>query len=120
MRRACHAPQVMLSSRWVGRTVLVAEPSGAIGAVRIVVPVGARARVSATIPGVAMVDIATPAGRGIGPSDSCRRRGRVESCTQAEEACPMPPGRWHVRLDSYRGPAGEIRFEMAFPRAGAG
>lgn len=90
----------------------VSERAGAIRLLRVTVPHGTRARITGTIPQVAGVSISTPRQRN-DPSETCRRRGVSDVCTQAEEACPMPPGTWHFRLHKLAGPAGEVRLEFA-------
>jgi hypothetical protein len=89
----------------------VSEPAGAIQLLRVTVPHGTRARITGTIPQVAGVSISTPRQRS-DPSESCRRGGGTNLCTQSEEACPMPPATWHFRLHKLSGPAGVIRLEF--------
>jgi hypothetical protein len=89
----------------------VSEPAGAIQLLRVAVPHGTRARITGTIPQVAGVSISTPRQRS-DPSESCRRRGGINVCTQSEEACPMPPATWHFRLRKLSGRAGVIRLEF--------
>lgn len=108
-------------ARWQSRSVQVAsgetikrfdlaEPAGVILLLRIVVPHGARADVTGVIPQLAGVSISTP-DRTIA-SETCQRRGAVDVCTQAEEACPMPAATWHFRLDKLAGPAGVVRLDF--------
>ncbi len=88
----------------------VSEPAGVIWLLRVIVPHGTRAKLTGAIPRVAGVAISTP--RSTVPSETCQRRGVVDVCTQAEEACPMPAATWQFRLHKLAGPAGEIRLEF--------
>lgn len=107
--------------RWVsiripaGRTVRqfqLSEPSGVIRVFSLTLPVGTHGRVTATIPALAGVQMSVPSSRI--PSETCRREGAAERCTQSEEACPMPAADWHFRLN-LTGPAGSVhlRFVVA-------
>ncbi|MGH2875272.1 MAG: hypothetical protein ACRDNJ_10160 [Solirubrobacteraceae bacterium] len=89
----------------------LSEPAGAVRLLRLVAPQRTRVKITATIPGIASVSIAAPRPSS-DPSESCRQRGRVELCTQAVEACPMPPATWRVRLRKLAGPAAKLRFEF--------
>lgn len=88
----------------------VSEPAGVIRLLRVTVPHGMRAKLTGAIPQVAGVAISTP--QSTVPSETCQRRGAVDVCTQAEEACPMPAASWHFRLHKLVGLAGEIRLEF--------
>jgi DNA-binding beta-propeller fold protein YncE len=88
---------------------------------RVTVPHGTRADLTGVIPHLAGVGISTP--RSTAPSETCGRRGAVDVCTQAEEACPMPAATWRFRLRKLAGPAGEVKLEFVVarppPRRGA-
>lgn len=88
----------------------LSEPAGVIRLLRIVVPRGTRADMTGVIPQVAGVSISTPSST-IG-SETCRRSGEVDVCTQSEEACPMPAAIWHFQLHKLAGPAGVVRLEF--------
>lgn len=90
----------------------LSEPGGAIRLLRVTVPQGTRAQLTAVIPGTAGVGISVPRGR-VDSAEVCRRAGAVDVCSQSEEACPMPPATWRFRLRKLAGPAGEIRIEFA-------
>jgi hypothetical protein len=87
------------------------EPAGVMLLTRITVPHGVHAYVDATIPDVGGTRFSTALER----SDSalaCRRAGAYEVCTQQQEWCPMPAGRWRLHLVKTSGPAGLIRVDF--------
>lgn len=86
----------------------LSEPSGVIQLLRITVPPGTRANLTGVIPHLAGIDIRAP--------QSCQHRGKVDICTQPEEACPMPAATWHFRLQKLAGPAGKIRVRFIVSR----
>lgn len=88
----------------------VAEPAGVIRLLRVSVPHGTHAELTGAISRVAGVTISTA--HSAIPSESCHRRGPVDICTEAVEACPMPAATWHFWLRKLDGPAGEIRLEF--------
>jgi len=88
----------------------VSEPAGVIRLLRITVPNGTRADITGVIPGVAAIGISTP--QRFIPSETCQRRGGVDVCTQAEQACPMPAATWQFRIDKLAGPAGQVRLDF--------
>jgi hypothetical protein len=92
------------------RSFSLRERSGVILLNRLTVPHGVLAYVDAQIPGVAGAGVSSVARRN-DPSLSCRRRGAVDVCTQAEEWCPMPRATWRFRLVKLSGPAGTVRFD---------
>lgn len=101
------------------RRFTLRERSGVILLSRLTVPHGVRARVDATIPGVAGTGFSTR--RPNDPALVCRRRGSFDVCTQQQEWCPMPAAIWRLRLVKESGPAGPVRvdFVIAAPPAGA-
>lgn len=88
----------------------VAEPAGVIRLLRLTVPHGTRADLAGVIPEVAGIAISTP--RSTGPSETCHRRGVLDVCTQAEQACPMPAATWQFQLRKLAGPPGRIRLDF--------
>ena len=105
-----HARSIHVPGGATTRRFQINEPDGVIQLLRITVPRGTRATLTGAIPRFAGVGIRTPQSNP--PWEACRRRGRVEICTQPEEACPMPPARWQFRLRKTAGPAGEVRVEF--------
>jgi hypothetical protein len=108
-------PQARTIRTGAGATVKrfeVSEPAGEIKLLRVTVLHGVRVRITGTIPKFAGVSISTSR-PGNDPSESCRRQGGAEVCTQAEEACPMPMARWHFQLHKLAGSASEVRLEFA-------
>jgi hypothetical protein len=93
------------------------EPGGVIRLLRVVAPHRTRATVTAVIPHLANVSISTP--DNTIASETCERRGAVDVCTQAEEACPMPAATWRFRLTKLAGPAGVVRIEFVIRQARA-
>jgi hypothetical protein len=91
------------------RTLWLRRPAGVVLLSRMIVPRGTVATVSAEIPGVAGVAVAT-ANR---VPNTCRPSGRLMVCTRGQEWCPMPAARWRVTLVKRAGPAGTIRFVFA-------
>jgi hypothetical protein len=75
----------------VRKRFLMSEPAGVILLLRLTVPHGTPAVGSGTIPRLAGVRVSSG-------TNSCRRRGSVDVCTQAEEWCPMPATAWHFAL----------------------
>lgn len=95
-----------------GRRVFkVRRPSGVVLLTRLTVTHGIRAWATATIPEVSGVRVATFPDRG-DPLSPCRRRGRFDVCTQAQEWCPMPAATWRILLVKVGGPAGRVRFDF--------
>jgi hypothetical protein len=86
------------------------EPPGVIRLLRLTVRRGTRARLTADIQGVAGISIFAP--RSTLPAETCHGAGSVDVCTQAVEACPMPPATWRFRLNKLEGPAGVVRLEF--------
>lgn len=95
----------------VVRRFTLREPNGFIRLFRLVVPHGVRADVTATIPGLAgvRIDSAPVCTYDVHANPTCRRTGPYDVWTEGEEACPMPPAVWHLRLVKASGPAGRIR-----------
>jgi shikimate kinase len=93
------------------RTFELRERSGVILLNRLSVRPGMRVVVSARIPRVAGVRVASTASPAT-PEATCRRQQGLEICTQGEEWCPMPRATWHVRLVKLGGPAGVARFDL--------
>jgi hypothetical protein len=130
LRHRPHRPRPQIRTIHVaaGPTVKrfdVSAPAGAIKLLRITLLYGTRISLTGTIPSGgrgplpaphgtgrirAIVAISTPRPRD--PSETCRRLGGTDVCTQGEEACPMPPANWHFRLHKLAGPAGLIRLEF--------
>lgn len=92
------------------RRFALVEPAGVIQLLRITMPRGTRVSLTASIPHLASVAMSAPQSQL--PSQACERRGRVDVCTQAEEACPMPAATWRLRLRKLAGPPGEIRVQF--------
>ncbi len=92
------------------RRFALVEPAGVIQLLRITMPRGTRASLTASIPHLASVAMSAPQSQL--PSQACERRGRVDVCTQAEETCPMPAATWRLRLRKLAGPPGEIRVQF--------
>lgn len=101
------------------RTFTFREQSGVIMRDQLTVQHGARVVVDARIPDVAEATVRSWAARD-DPSLSCRRDGRVDVCTQAEQWCPMPQATWYFRLVKVSGPAGPVRLDyvIAAPPTG--
>ena len=93
------------------RRVELAEPGGVILLFRVVAPAGTRAKVAGVIPEMASVSMSVPRVRG-DSAETCSRHGRTISCTEGEEACPMPPATWHFLVHRLAGPAGPIRIDF--------
>lgn len=87
--------------------VLMREPAGTILLFRVTAPRGARVDVTGVIPQTAGVSTWVPRRRN-DPAETCRSRGQSISCTQGEEACPMPAATWRIRLRK-AGRAGWVR-----------
>ena len=92
----------------VRRSFWVREPAGIVLVIRIAVPHGTVASITAEIPGIAGVTVDTRSGSS--PTNACRNAGPVDVCTRGQEWCPMPSARWRVTLSKRSGPAGGIRF----------
>lgn len=92
------------------RQFALVEPAGVIQVLRITMPHSTRVSLTASIPHIASVAMSAPQSRS--PSQACERRARVNVCTQAEEACPMPAATWRFRLRKLAGPPGEIRVQF--------
>lgn len=95
------------------------EPAGVMLLTRITVRHGVHAYVDALIGRVGGTRFSTGYGRP-DPALACRRQGGYDVCTQQQEWCPMPAGRWRLRLVKTAGPAGQIRvdFVVGSPPAG--
>jgi hypothetical protein len=89
----------------------ISEPAGVIRVFRVVAPVGVRVRVTAAISGLAAVSLSIPGSR-VDGAETCTRRAGSISCSQGEEACPMPAATWRFRVRKTSGPAGSIRIEF--------
>jgi hypothetical protein len=101
------------------RRFTMREPAGVMLLTRITVRHGVHAYVDALIGRVGGTRFSTGYGRP-DPALACRRQGGYEACTQQQEWCPMPAGRWRLRLVKTAGPAGQIRvvFVVGPPPAG--
>jgi hypothetical protein len=55
----------------------------------------------------------------VGPASTCHVSESRVTCTVGEEWCPMPAGRWQVRLHKLGGPGGEVTvwFHVGQPPA---
>lgn len=93
------------------RRFAMREPAGVILLTRITVPHGVRAYVDATIPGAGGTRFSTALSRP-DPALACRRVGASDVCTQQQEWCPMPAGRWRMQLVKTSGPAGPLRVDF--------
>ena len=88
------------------RTVWLHEPSGQIRLYRLRAPAGTRVRTTVRLPGLTVpLEIAT---RENGAAGACVRGATQVFCTVSEEGCPMPAGRWRVRISKRAGPAGVV------------
>ena len=72
-------------------------------------PRGDHATLNGTIPGKAIVSIATSAG---GPNPVCSSHRQLTTCTEQVEACPLPAGVWQFRLNKLAGTGGAIRVQF--------
>jgi hypothetical protein len=93
------------------RRFTMQEPAGVMRLTRITVPDGVHAYVEALIGSVGGSRFSTGYGRP-DPALVCHRRGVDEVCTQQQEWCPMPAGRWRLRLVKTAGPAGPVRVDF--------
>ncbi len=88
------------------RAVWLHEPAGQIRLYRLRAPAGTRVRATVRLPGLTVpLEIDT---RDNGPSGACARGTSQVFCTVSEEGCPMPAGRWRVRITKRAGPAGAV------------
>jgi hypothetical protein len=94
------------------RAFYLRQPKGVVLLTRLTVTHGIGAYLTATIPSGAGVRVSSIAERG-DPLSPCRRRGRFDVCTQAQEWCPMPTAKWRILLVKVGGPAGLVRFDFA-------
>jgi hypothetical protein len=101
------------------RRFTMQEPAGVMLLTRITVPHAVHAYVDALIGSVGGTRFSTGYGRP-DPALACHRQGGYEACTQQQEWCPMPAGRWRLRLVKTAGPAGQVRvvFVVGPPPAG--
>jgi hypothetical protein len=93
------------------------EPAGVILLYRLRAPFGTTLQGTTQLPSVsAPLYIRTAKS---GPSSSCDTRGSKVVCTVGEEWCPMPAGVWHVRVNKYSGPPGDVTiwFRVGEPPA---
>ena len=93
------------------------EPEGVILLYRLRAPLGTTLQGTTQLPSVsAPLYIRTTKS---GPSSSCDTRGSKVVCTVGEEWCPMPAGVWHVRVNKYSGPPGDVTiwFRVGQPPA---
>jgi hypothetical protein len=82
------------------------EPGGVILLYRLRVPRGTALQGTTQLPSVSAplyIRTAKP-----GPSGSCEIHRSTVTCTVGEEWCPMPAGVWHVRINKYSGPPGDL------------
>ena len=97
------------------------ESDGVILLYRISAPVGARIRGTTQLPSSsAPLLIATTAHAGpTAPTNRCHTNAGRVTCTVGEEWCPMPAGKWHVRLQKLGGPGGSVTvwFRVGQPPA---
>lgn len=93
------------------------EPEGVILLYRLRAPRGTTLQGTTQLPSVsAPLYIRTAKS---GPSSSCDTRGSKVVCTVGEEWCPMPAGVWHLRVNKYSGPPGDVTiwFRVGEPPA---
>jgi hypothetical protein len=93
------------------------EPGGVILLYRVRAPLGTALQGITQLPSVtAPLYIRTSKS---GPTSSCHTRGSKVVCTVGEEGCPMPAGVWHVRVNKYSGPPGDVTiwFRVGEPPA---
>ena len=88
------------------RALWLREPAGQIRLYRLRAPAGTRVRATVRLPGLTVpLEIAT---RENGAAGACARSATQVFCTVSEEGCPMPAGRWRVRITKLAGPAGVV------------
>jgi hypothetical protein len=93
------------------------EPEGVILLYRLRAPLGTTLQGTTQLPSVsAPLYIRTTKS---GPSSSCDTRGSKVVCTVGEEWCPMPAGVWHLLVNKYSGPPGDVSiwFRVGEPPA---
>jgi hypothetical protein len=93
------------------RRFTMQEPAGVMLLTRITVPHGVHAYVNALIGSLGGTRFATGYGRP-DPALACHDRGVYDVCAQQQEWCPLPAGRWRLRLVKTAGPAGQIRVDF--------
>jgi hypothetical protein len=97
---------VRLGAGRATRTVSLHEPAGEIRLYRLRSPAGTRVRATVRLPGLTVpLWIGTDER---GPNIACARGVAEVSCTEGEEACPMPAGMWRVRITKLAGPPAAI------------
>lgn len=88
------------------RAVWLDEPTGEIRLYRLRVPSGARVRATVRLPGLTVpIQIGTGMRQ---PNIACARGVAQSFCTAGEEGCPMPAGRWRIRISKLSGPAASV------------
>lgn len=95
------------------RHFILHEPAGTIRLLQITASRGTDVSFTGEIPHLAAVGIAT------GQPADCQPHGVRETCTQPEEACPMPIADWHFQMAKRAGRPGRIilRFAIEGPVA---
>jgi hypothetical protein len=94
------------------------EPYGVILLYRLSAPLGTHILGITRLPSrSAPLAIGTP---GRERTSDCHDDGTRVTCTVGEEWCPMPAGRWQVRLRKLGGPAGKVTvwFHVGQPPRG--
>jgi hypothetical protein len=99
----------VLDAGRTSRTFTLWERAGVILLNRLIVRHGVRAYVDGSMPNVAGARVSAAPDRA---DRSCRRKGRLDVCTQGEEWCPMPEATWRFRLVKLAGPSGPVRFDF--------
>jgi hypothetical protein len=96
----------------------VRRGAGVILAYRLSAPAGAVVRASVRLPGITAALPLEMSGRA---GAHCTRAHGRRLCAIPMEACPMPAGRWRLRIVKRSGPAGAVRltFRVARPPAQA-
>jgi hypothetical protein len=92
------------------RSFRIHEPRGVIRVYRVEAPRDTKVQGTARLPGVT-VPLAIAADS-TGPARDCVRTATRVTCTQGEEACPMPRGTWRVHLVKSSGPAGPVKLHL--------
>jgi len=90
----------------VSKAVWLHQPTGTIRLYALRAPAGARVRATVRLPGLTVpIEIGTGMRQ---PNIACTRGPAETFCTAGEEGCPMPAGRWRVRVTKLSGPAATV------------